>query len=61
MRLDLHLAILAPALVAGPAALGGEVLKQTIDVNDTRVVVTCVSTGDRFSAGPSVHRNPSLP
>jgi hypothetical protein len=46
MRLALHLAILAPALVAGPAALGGELLKPTIDVNDMRVVVSYVSTNE---------------
>jgi hypothetical protein len=44
MRLALHLAILAPALVAGPAALGGELVKPTIDFNDMRVVVSYIST-----------------
>jgi hypothetical protein len=45
MRPALYLAILAPALVAGPTALGGELMKPTLDFNDMRVVVTYVSTG----------------
>ena len=45
MRPTLHLGVLALALVAAPA-LGGELLKPTIDVNDMRVLVSYVSTGD---------------
>jgi hypothetical protein len=45
MRPTLHLAILAQALCAGPV-LGGELFKPTNDVNDMRVVVTYVSTGE---------------
>ena len=43
MRLALHVAILVPALFAGPL-LGGELIKPTIDFNDMRVVVSYVST-----------------
>jgi hypothetical protein len=43
MRLTLHLAILAQALVAGQVR-GGEPFKPTNDFNDMRVVVTYVST-----------------
>jgi hypothetical protein len=46
MRPTLHLGILALALVAAQAALGGELLKPTIDVNDMRVLVIYVSTGE---------------
>jgi hypothetical protein len=45
MRRTLHFAVLAYALSAR-AALGGELLKPTIDVNEMRVVVSYVSTGD---------------
>ena len=34
------------ALVAGPVALGGELIKPTVEFNDMRVVVTYVSTGE---------------
>jgi len=37
--------MVALALVAAPAALGGELVKPTIDVNDMRVVISYVSTG----------------
>ena len=46
MRVNLHLAILAQALVAGPVALGGELIKPTVEFNDMRVVVTYVSTNE---------------
>ncbi len=45
MRANLHLAILAQALVAG-SVLGEELIKPTLDFSDMRVVVTYVSTGD---------------
>ena len=45
MRRTLHFAVLAYALSAR-ATLGGELLKPTIDVNDMRVVVSYVSTGE---------------
>ena len=46
MRINLHLAILAQALVAGPVALGGGFVKPTVEFNDIRVVVTYVSTNE---------------
>jgi hypothetical protein len=46
MRPILHLAILTSALVAGPVALGGELIKPTLDFNDMRVVVNYVSTNE---------------
>jgi hypothetical protein len=45
MKPHLPLAMLAQALVAGPA-LGGELIKPTFDFSDMRVVVTYVSTGE---------------
>ncbi len=45
MRANLHLAILAPALIAGPV-LGAELVKPTFDFSDMRVVITYVSTGE---------------
>ena len=46
MRTILHLAILISSLVAESAALGGELLKPTVDFNDMRVVVAYVSTNE---------------
>jgi hypothetical protein len=46
MRRTLQVSLLATALVARPAALGGELLKPTIDVKDMRVIVTYVSTDE---------------
>jgi hypothetical protein len=45
MRSNLHLAILALVLVAGPVQ-GAELVKPTIDFSDMRVVVRYVSTGE---------------
>jgi hypothetical protein len=45
VRRTLHLAALACALSAR-ATLGGELIKPTIDVNELRVVVKYVSTGE---------------
>jgi hypothetical protein len=44
MKPAFPVAIIAQALVAGPAL--GELLKPTLDLNDMRVVVTYVSTGE---------------
>jgi hypothetical protein len=46
MRQALHFAIVAAALAAGAGAFGGELMKPTLDVNDMRVVVKYVSTGE---------------
>ena len=46
MRPTLHLGMLPLALVAGPVALGGELIKPTVEFNDMRVVVTYVSTNE---------------
>jgi hypothetical protein len=45
MSRTLQLALLACALQARPL-LGGELIKPTLDVNDMRVVVSYVSTGE---------------
>ena len=45
MRPTVHLAILTLAPLSGPV-LGGELIKPTLEVNDMRVVVTYLSTGD---------------
>jgi hypothetical protein len=45
VRRTLHFAVLAYALSAR-AALGGELLKPTIDLKDMRVIVTYVSTDE---------------
>ena len=45
MRRTLHFAVLTYALSA-TATLGGELIRPTIDVNDMRVVISYVSTGE---------------
>src|SRR5688572_27783234 len=45
MRMAVCIALLASALGAGPAA-AAEMLKPTLDLNDMRVVVSYVSTGE---------------
>lgn len=45
MSRALHLAALACALKAG-SSLGGEPIKPTLDINDMRVIVSYVSTGE---------------
>jgi hypothetical protein len=46
MGKPLHLGIVAAALAGAFAVSGGELIKPTLDINDLRVVIKYVSTGE---------------